>query len=352
MIDRSTFRFCVAPMMDWTDRHCRTFHRILTRRARLYTEMFTPGAVIHGERERVIGFGQHEQPVAMQLGGSDPAKLAEAAKICAELGYIEINLNCGCPSDRVQGGNFGACLMRVPNLVAECVQAMKQAVTIPVTVKCRIGVDEQDPEQALFALANAVVAAGADALLVHARSAWLEGLSPKENRDVPPLNYGLVYQLKRAMPQVLVVINGGILDLAQSRVHLEHVDGVMLGRAAYQNPELLRLVDAELFDQPAPVEDSFEALAAFRPYVEAQLERGVRLHSMTKHLLGLFPGQPGARRFRRYLSTEGVRTGAGLAEYDTSIAIVREEQVRIAQTPRSLDTAPDATPDATPDSAP
>ena len=318
--------------MDWTDRHCRTFHRILTRHARLYTEMVTPGAVIHGERERVLGFGAHEQPVAVQLGGSDPSKLAESAKICADLGYIEVNLNCGCPSDRVQGGHFGACLMREPNLVAECVQAMKQAVAVPVTVKCRIGVDEQDPEQALFALATAVVAAGADALIVHARSAWLEGLSPKENRDVPPLNYEVVYQLKRAFPTVPVVINGGILDLAQCRTHLAQVDGVMLGRAAYQNPELLRSIDAELFDGPAPVEDTFVSLAAFRPYVSAQLERGVRLHSMTKHLLGLFPGQPGARRFRRYLSTEGVRTGAGLAEYDAAIAIVREEQVRIAQT--------------------
>ena len=329
--------------MDWTDRHCRTFHRILSRRARLYTEMFTPGAVIHGDRERVIGFGQHEQPVAVQLGGSEPAKLAEAAKICVDLGYIEVNLNCGCPSDRVQGGHFGACLMREPNLVAECVQAMKQAVAVPVTVKCRIGVDEQDPEQALFAMANAVVAAGADALIVHARSAWLQGLSPKENRDVPPLNYDLVYQLKRAFPGVPVVINGGILDLAQSHVHLTHVDGVMLGRAAYQNPELLSLVDAALFDDHAPTVDnvvdnsgdSFAALAAFRPYVAAQLQRGVRLHSMTKHLLGLFPGQPGARRFRRYLSTEGVRTGAGLAEYDAAIAIVREEQARIALAPRA-----------------
>ena len=329
--------------MDWTDRHCRTFHRILSRRARLYTEMFTPGAVIHGDRERVIGFGQHEQPVAVQLGGSEPAKLAEAAKICVDLGYIEVNLNCGCPSDRVQGGHFGACLMREPNLVAECVQAMKQAVAVPVTVKCRIGVDEQDPEQALFAMANAVVAAGADALIVHARSAWLQGLSPKENRDVPPLNYDLVYQLKRAFPGVPVVINGGILDLAQSHVHLAHVDGVMLGRAAYQNPELLSLVDAALFDDHAPTVDnvvdnsgdSFAALAAFRPYVAAQLQRGVRLHSMTKHLLGLFPGQPGARRFRRYLSTEGVRTGAGLAEYDAAIAIVREEQARIALAPRA-----------------
>jgi tRNA-dihydrouridine synthase A len=329
-------------MMDWTDRHCRTFHRILSRRARLYTEMFTPGAVIHGDRERVIGFGQHEQPVAVQLGGSEPAKLAEAAKICVDLGYIEVNLNCGCPSDRVQGGHFGACLMREPELVAECVQAMKQAVAVPVTVKCRIGVDEQDPEQALFAMANAVVAAGADALIVHARSAWLQGLSPKENRDVPPLNYDLVYQLKRAFPQVPVVINGGILDLAQSHVHLAHVDGVMLGRAAYQNPELLSLVDAELFDDHADAplsdasHDTFAALAAFRPYVAAQLERGVRLHSMTKHLLGLFPGQPGARRFRRYLSTEGVRTGASLAEYDAAIAIVREEQVRIALAPRNI----------------
>jgi tRNA-dihydrouridine synthase A len=321
-------RFCVAPMMDWTDRHCRSFHRVLSRRARLYTEMVTPGAVIHGDRERIIGFGQHEHPVAVQLGGSEPAKLAEAARICADEGYIEINLNCGCPSDRVQGGHFGACLMREPDLVADCVAAMKAAVRIPVTVKCRIGVDDQDPESALFGLAGKVIAAGSDALFVHARKAWLQGLSPKENREVPPLDYPLVHRLKQAFPAVPMAINGGIATLAESMEQLGIMDGVMLGRAAYQNPELLIGVDPELFGEPAPVADAFEALDAFRPYVAAQLAKGVRLHSITKHLLGLFPGQPGARLYRRYLSTEGLKPGAGLAEYDTAIAIVRDAIAR------------------------
>ncbi len=316
-------RFSVAPMMDWTDRHCRSFHRILTRHARLYTEMVTPGAVIHGDRERIIGFGQHEHPVAVQLGGLEPAKLAEAARICSDEGYIEINLNCGCPSDRVQGGHFGACLMREPDLVADCVAAMKAAVHIPVTVKCRIGVDDQDPEAALFMLAEKVVAAGSDALFVHARKAWLQGLSPKENREVPPLDYPLVHRLKQAFPAMPVAINGGISTLADSTVQLKVMDGVMMGRAAYQNPELLIGVDPELFGEPAPVADAFEALEAFRPYVAEQLARGVRLHSITKHLLGLFPGQPGARLYRRYLSTEGLKPGAGLAEYDAAVAILK-----------------------------
>jgi tRNA-dihydrouridine synthase A len=311
-------------MMDWTDRHCRSFHRILSRRARLYTEMVTPGAVIHGDRQRIIGFGAHEHPVAVQLGGSEPAKLAEAARICAEEGYAEINLNCGCPSDRVQGGHFGACLMREPDLVAECVSAMKAAVAIPVTVKCRIGVDDQDPEQALFTLAEKVIAAGSDALFVHARKAWLQGLSPKENREVPPLYYALVHRLKRAFPAQPMAINGGIATLDECRRQLAVMDGVMVGRAAYQNPELLLAIDPALFDQPAPVADAFEAVEAFRPYVADQLARGVRLHSITKHLLGLFPGRPGARLYRRYLSTEGLKPGAGLGEYDAAIALVRQ----------------------------
>lgn len=315
-------------MMDWTDRHCRSFHRILSRRARLYTEMVTPGAVIHGDRARIIGFGAHEQPVAVQLGGSEPAKLAEAARICAAQGYAEINLNCGCPSDRVQGGHFGACLMREPDLVAECVAAMKAAVRIPVTVKCRIGVDDQDPEEALFTLAEKVIAAGSDALFVHARKAWLQGLSPKENREVPPLDYALVHLLKRAFPAQPMAINGGIATLAEGREQLAIMDGIMVGRAAYQNPEMLLGVDPELFGEPAPVADAFEALAAFRPYVAEQLESGVRLHSITKHLLGLFPGRPGARLYRRYLSTEGLKPGAGLGEYDAAIAIVRGAMAR------------------------
>jgi tRNA-dihydrouridine synthase A len=316
-------RFSVAPMMDWTDRHCRTFHRLLTRRARLYTEMVTAGAVIHGDRRRIIGFGQHEQPVAVQLGGSEPEKLAEAARITEAEGYIEVNLNCGCPSDRVQGGHFGACLMREPALVAESVAAMKAAVAVPVTVKCRIGVDEQDPEEALFTFAEAVIAAGADALIVHARKAWLQGLSPKENREVPPLDHALVHRLKRTYPEVPMAINGGITTLDEALMHLEAMDGVMLGRAAYQNPELLLGVDPLLFETAAPVADAFEALIALRPYVQEQLARGVRLHSMTKHFLGLFPGQPGARLFRRHLSTEALKPGAGVEVLDAAVEIVR-----------------------------
>jgi tRNA-dihydrouridine synthase A len=321
-------RFSVAPMMDWTDRHCRTFHRLLTRRARLYTEMVTAGAVIHGDRARIIGFGAQEQPVAVQLGGSEPGKLAEAAQICEAEGYIEVNLNCGCPSDRVQGGHFGACLMREPALVAESVAAMRAAVAVPVTVKCRIGVDEQDPDQALFSFAEAVIAAGADAVIVHARKAWLQGLSPKENREVPPLDYPLVHRLKRAFPHVLMAINGGITTFAEAQAHLDMMDGVMLGRAAYQNPELLLGVDPMFFDEPAPVTDAFAALDAFRPYVAEQLARGVRLHSMTKHLLGLFPGQPGARLFRRHLSTEALKPGAGVEVLDAAVGIVRDAMAR------------------------
>jgi tRNA-dihydrouridine synthase A len=290
--------------------------------------MVTAGAVIHGDRVRIIGFGAHEQPVAAQLGGSEPAKLAEAARICEAEGYVEVNLNCGCPSDRVQGGHFGACLMREPALVADSVAAMKAAVAVPVTVKCRIGVDEQDPEKALFAFAEAVIAAGADALIVHARKAWLQGLSPKENREVPPLDYTIVNRLKRAFPDVPMAINGGVATLEEAKAHLAVMDGVMLGRAAYQNPELLLGVDPELFDAAAPVADAFAALDAFKPYVAEQLARGVRLHSMTKHLLGLFPGQPGARLFRRHLSTEALKPGAGVEVLDAAVGIVRDAMAR------------------------
>ena len=317
-------RFSVAPMMDWTDRHCRAFHRVMTHHARLYTEMVTPGAVIHGDRQRIIGFSVEEHPVAVQLGGSDPVTLSEAARICEAEGYAEINLNCGCPSDRVQGGHFGACLMREPQRVADCVAAMKSSVRIPVTVKCRIGVDDQDPQEALFALANSVRDAGCDALFVHARKAWLQGLSPKENREVPPLDYALVHQLKAAHPTMPMAINGGIATLQQAHEQLKSMDGVMVGRAAYQNPEVLLTVDPDLFGEPAPVSDAFAALEAYRPYVAEQLAKGVRLHSITKHLLGLFPGKPGARLYRRYLSTDGMKIGAGLAEYDAAIAIVRD----------------------------
>ncbi|ACA18721.1 TIM-barrel protein, yjbN family [Methylobacterium sp. 4-46] len=306
-----SWRFSVAPMMDWTDRHCRAFHRTLTRHARLYTEMVTTGAVLHGPRERLIGFDPAEQPVAIQLGGSDPADLAAAARIAEAEGYAEVNLNVGCPSDRVQDGRFGACLMREPDLVGECVAAMKAAVAVPVTVKCRIGVDDQDPEAALDALARSVARAGVDGLVVHARKAWLQGLSPKENRDVPPLDYGRVHRLKAAHPDLPVAINGGLRSLDEARAQLAHVDGAMLGRAAYAEPALLLAVDPVLFGAPAPVADPFEAVEAFLPYLSARLAEGVRLHAITRHMLGLFNGRPGARAFRRHLSTEGMRASAG-----------------------------------------
>src|SRR6202012_3310204 len=257
------YRFSVAPMMDWTDRHCRVFHRLLSRRARLYTEMLTTGAIIHGDRARLLGFDASEHPVALQLGGSEPRDLAAAAKIGEGFGYDEINLNVGCPSDRVKDGRFGACLMAEPGLVAEGIAAMKRAVRVPVTVKCRIGIDDQDPEVALDVLARNVVAAGCDALIVHARKAWLNGLSPKENRDIPPLDYGRVYRLKAAMPDVPVIINGGIASLDEAKQHLDHVDGVMLGRAAYQEPWRLLTVDRVLFGEAAPhgaMKDVFAAM--------------------------------------------------------------------------------------------
>jgi tRNA-dihydrouridine synthase A len=318
MINQS-FRFAVAPMMDWTDRHCRFFHRILSRRVRLYTEMVTTGAVLHGPRARLLGFSAEELPVALQLGGSDPGDLATAARIAADFGYAEVNLNCGCPSDRVRSGAFGACLMREPALVGDCVAAMRAAVEIPITVKCRLGVDEQAPREALFAMAESVKRAGAQALFVHARKAWLKGLSPKENRDVPPLDYALVHELKRAHPDWPIGVNGGIATLREARAQLAHVDGVMLGRAAYHNPELLLRVDPELFGEPAPVGGSLEALAAYAPYVEAQLAGGARLHDMTRHLLGLFAGQPGARLYRRHLATDAVKRGAGLAVLQAAV---------------------------------
>lgn len=306
------WRFSVAPMMDWTDRHCRAFHRTLSAHARLYTEMVTAPAVIHGDRARLLGYSPQEHPIAVQLGGSDPALLAEAAHICAQFGYDEINLNVGCPSDRVQGGNFGACLMREPALVAECVAAMKARVEVPVTVKCRIGVDDQDPEPALDALADAVAAAGVDALTVHARKAWLKGLSPKENREIPPLDYGRVHRLKARLSGLPISLNGGLTTLDDAINHGTGLDGVMFGRAAYQNPELLLEVDPRLFGVPAPHADAFAALEAFEPYIAAHLEAGGRLHDITRHMLGLFGGRPGSRRFRRRLATEGVQPGAGL----------------------------------------
>src|SRR4051795_569803 len=316
------FLFSVAPMMDWTDRHCRVFHRLMSRRARLYTEMLTTGAIIHGDRRRLLGFDASEHPVALQLGGSSPADLAQAARIGEDFGYDEINLNVGCPSDRVKDGRFGACLMAEPALVTEGVAAMKRAVKIPVTVKCRIGIDDQDPEVALDVLARGVIAAGADALVVHARKAWLNGLSPKENRDIPPLDYDRVYRLKAALPGVLIIINGGIGSLAEAKTHLAHVDGVMLGRAAYQEPWRLLNVDSELFGEAAPHAAMKDVFAAMMPYIEDQLAQGARLHSMTRHFVGAFHGVPGARAFRRHLAENGVGAGASAQVLRDAIALV------------------------------
>jgi tRNA-dihydrouridine synthase A len=321
---RNHWSFSVAPMMDWTDRHCRVFHRLMSRRARLYTEMLTTGAIIHGDRGRLLGFDPSEHPVALQLGGSDPDDLATAARIGEDFGYDEINLNVGCPSDRVKDGRFGACLMAQPALVVDGVAAMKRAVSIPVTVKCRIGIDDQDPEVALDVLARGVVAAGADALIVHARKAWLSGLSPKENRDIPPLDYDRVYRLKAARPDVPVIINGGIGSLAEAKCHLDHVDGVMLGRAAYQEPWRLLNVDPELFGEAAPHATMKGVFEAMLPYIEDQLARSTRLHAMTRHFVGAFHGVPGARAFRRHLAENGVRAGAGVEVLRDAVALVED----------------------------
>lgn len=322
-------------MMDWTDRNCRAFHRALSTRALLYTEMVTAPAVIHGDRDRLLGFDAVEHPVALQLGGSDPAQLAEAAKIGEAYGYDEINLNVGCPSDRVQSGKFGACLMREPELVADCMAAIKEAVSVPATVKCRIGVDDQDPEISLFATVDASAAVGIDSFIIHARKAWLKGLSPKENRDVPPLDYALVRRLKRERPHLSISINGGIGDLDQAEAHLRaddgvQLDGVMLGRAAYHEPALMGQVDRRIFGETTPDVDVFEALERYRPYMAARLEDGANLAGMTRHMLGLMHGRAGARAFRRILTVEGVKPGAGLEVVDRAVEAVREAEARKA----------------------
>jgi tRNA-dihydrouridine synthase A len=316
-------------MMEWTDRHCRFFHRLLTRRALIYTEMITTGAVIHGDRGRLLGYDPAEHPVALQLGGSDPRLLAECARIAEDLGYDEINLNVGCPSDRVQEGRFGACLMAEPALVGECVAAMKAKVTVPVSVKCRIGIDEQDPEAALDAFAHATEQAGVDALIVHARKAWLKGLSPRENRDVPPLDYDRVYRLKAAHPRLPIVLNGGIASLHQAAEHLHRLDGVMMGRAAYQEPWRLMAVDPVLFGEPAWFDAPKAVAAALMPYIERELALGVRLHAITRHVLGLFRGVPGARAFRRHLAMEAVKPGAGVATFEAALELVRDTETHV-----------------------
>jgi tRNA-dihydrouridine synthase A len=310
-------------MMEWTDRHCRFFHRLLTRRALLYTEMLTTGAVLHGDRARLLRYDAAEHPVALQVGGSDPRALAQCAGIAADFGYDEINLNVGCPSDRVQEGRFGACLMAEPALVGDCVAAMKAATAIPVTVKCRIGIDEQDPEATLALFGETVERAGADRLIVHARKAWLKGLSPKENREVPPLDYERVYRLKAAHPRLTIVLNGGIGGVAATRAHLDRVDGVMMGRAAYQQPWRLLGVDPFIFGDEAPFTSLRAAAAALIPYVERELAAGTRLHAMTRHLHGLFQGVPGARAYRRRLS-DAASAQAGAALLIEALALVSD----------------------------
>jgi len=317
--------------MDWTDRHCRRLHRALSRRARLYSEMLTAEAVIHGDPGRLLAFDPAEHPVALQLGGSDPARLATAARIGEDFGYDEINLNVGCPSDRVQSGRFGACLMAEPALVAECMAAIAAAVRVPATVKCRIGVDDQDPAASLFGLVDACAAAGVSVFAVHARKAWLKGLSPKQNRDVPPLDYPLVWRLKRERPKLTIVINGGIGDLDEAQAHLAHVDGVMLGRAAYHTPGLLGQADRRLFGAGDADVAPEAAVAAYLPYVHAELARGTPLAAMTRHMLGLFHGRPGARSWRRILTVEGARHGAGVEVIERGLAAVAEAAERRAQ---------------------
>ena len=325
------YRFSVAPMMDWTDRHCRMFHRALSKKALLWSEMVTADAVIHGDRERLIGFSEAEHPLVLQLGGSDPAKLAEASRIAEEFGYDEVNINCGCPSDRVQSGRFGACLMQEPATVAACVAAMREAVSIPVTVKCRVAVDEDPPRETLFGFVDQVADAGCEVFTVHARKAWLSGLSPKENRDIPPLDYGLVADLKAERPDLTIILNGGIKTMADAADHLKTFDGVMLGRAAYQTPHCLlqadQLIETGEGVDTLEMEAALEALDRYRPYMAARLEEGTRLSSMTRHMLGLFAGQPGARAWRRTLSEKAVKEGAGLDILDEALTHVTAERV-------------------------
>jgi tRNA-dihydrouridine synthase A len=330
MMRELSHRFSVAPMMDWTDRHCRFFHRLLCRRALLYTEMVTADAVLHGNRERLLGYSPEEHPVALQLGGSDPGKLAEAAAIGEGFGYDEINLNVGCPSDRVQEGRFGACLMAEPDLVARCVAAMQARVSVPVTVKCRIGIDDQDSDADLDRFAAAVAGAGCRTLMVHARKAWLQGLSPKQNREIPPLDYARVYRLKAAHPQLEIVINGGIASLEEAEAHLRSVDGVALGRAAYQHPYLLAEVDRRLFNDATDPPTRRAVLEQLIPYSERHLRSGGRLSNVTRHVLGLYHGQPRARAFRRHLSEHAPREGAATDVLIAALRIVEEHAHRPA----------------------
>jgi tRNA-dihydrouridine synthase A len=317
-------------MMEWTDRHCRYFHRQLSRHALLYTEMVTSAAIMHGKRKKLLGFDPSECPVALQIGGSDPRELAVAARIGEEFGYDEINLNVGCPSDRVQAGRFGACLMAEPALVADCVAAMRAAVSVPVTVKCRIGIDDQDSEAGLSRFVETVAGAGCSTFIVHARKAWLHGLSPKENRDIPPLEYDRVLRLKESHPDLTVILNGGIKTIAEAKSHLEHLDGVMLGRAAYQNPSMLLSVDEELFGAPPRGTHPAAIVTRMAPYIERELVRGEKLSSITRHMLGLVQGVPGARGFRRHLTEGAIRRGAGLDVVFEALRFLQSEHVKAA----------------------
>lgn len=317
-------------MMDWTDRHCRFFHRQLSHHALLYTEMVTAPAILHGPRARLLDFDAAEHPVALQIGGADPAELAEAVRIASGWGYDEINLNCGCPSDRVQSGCFGAVLMENAPLVADCVAAMIAAAPVEVTVKCRIGVDDQVPEEVLPNFLETVSAAGVNRFTIHARKAWLQGLSPKENREIPPLDYERAYRLKAANPDLPIAINGGIKAPSEWQGHLEKLDGVMIGREAYQNPEILLKADPLLFGQEAPVTEAFAMLEALEPHIAAHIERGGRVHAFTRHLVGLFPGRPGARMFRRHLAERCVGAEATLEDLRAAIAHVSRHEAAAA----------------------
>ena len=316
-------RFSIAPMMDWSDHHCRYFWRLLTKQALLYTEMVTTGALVHGDRERFLHFNSEEHPVALQLGGSDPADLARCAKWAQEWGYDEVNLNCGCPSDRVQSGMFGACLMAQPQLVADCVKAMLDACDLPVTVKHRIGIDEMESYEEMVGFVQPIAEAGCQVFIVHARKAWLQGLSPKENREIPPLHYPWVYRLKQDFPDLTIIINGGIQDLDACHEHLENVDGAMIGREAYQNPWMLAQLDSALYGMDNPAQSRDDVIEQLLPYLAQQLERGVRLNHVTRHILGLYQGVPGARKFRRHLSENAYKEGAGAEVLEAAFGLVR-----------------------------
>ena len=321
---KNNHRFSIAPMMDWSDHNCRYFWRLLTKQALLYTEMVTTGALIHGDRKRFLHFNREEHPVALQLGGSDPKDLARCARWAQEWGYDEVNINCGCPSDRVQSGMFGACLMGKPDLVADCVKAMMDSCDIPVTVKHRIGIDHMESYEQLLAFIEPVAAAGCSVFIVHARKAWLQGLSPKENREIPPLNYPWVYQLKKDFPHLTIVVNGGIQTIEECQTHLDHVDGVMLGREAYQNPWMLAQVDEALFGMDSPLKSRDDVIAELLPFTEQHLAQGGQLNHITRHILGLYQGIPGARKFRRHLSENAYKKEAGIRILAEAYALVSD----------------------------